>query len=326
MNNNDATAGRRRTQRTVTWNIPGDEAPSHGGRERGEEDGPRPGRPAERPTVPSRSGTDPLVLSWEGLRYSVPATSKRRFFRSGDRGEAGEASSYTEGLVVLNDVSGFAGPSLSGVDEGGVALSGTVTAIMGPSGAGKTSLLNALAGRLEVAAGTRRICGGGLGDDKGLGLSGSVRINRVEVSAAVVRRLSAYVTQEDVLPETLTCHEHLMFHAYLRLPRGTSLELRRARVSQVRAELGGWGREGDARRRGGCSEGGRVRQFLPRIFFLVHESQVLDHKFRLCRTSSPEKLSHVFPPGSGIGKYPCPVCYIQNHIYIYIYLLYIMVG
>ncbi|CAN0319127.1 unnamed protein product, partial [Laminaria digitata] len=82
------------------------------------------------------------------------------------------------------------------------AWAGTVTAIMGPSGAGKTSLLNILAGRH-------------LG--RSSSVTGAVRVNGRTVNAAAVRDVSGYVTQEDVLPETLTCFEHLMFHAELRM-------------------------------------------------------------------------------------------------------------
>ncbi|CAN0574309.1 unnamed protein product, partial [Ectocarpus sp. 12 AP-2014] len=77
---------------------------------------------------------------------------------------------------------------------------------MGPSGAGKTTLLNVLAGRMH-----------GLGKrNNGGRVTGAVRINGRAVTAEEVRGVSGYVTQEDVLPETLTCFEHLMFHAELR--------------------------------------------------------------------------------------------------------------
>ena len=60
--------------------------------------------------------------------------------------------------------------------------------------------------------------------------------------------MSGYVTQEDVLPETLTCFEHLMFHAELRMARGgdgkrgsVSRERRRQRVLEVSGRVGNGG-------------------------------------------------------------------------------------
>lgn len=121
-------------------------------------------------------------------------------------------------------------PPLEGGGHGneGGGWGGTVTAIMGPSGAGKTSLLNALAGRLQDVQRD-----GASGGGRRLGLTGAVRLNGLAAGAAEVRALSAYVTQEDVLPETLTCYEHLMFHAQLRLPRRTTLARRHDRVMEV---------------------------------------------------------------------------------------------
>lgn len=66
----------------------------------------------------------------------------------------------------------------------------------------------------------------------GATISGSVRINGETVEPRFVRSLSGFVTQEDVLPETLTCFEHLMFHAELRI-RGASWGSRRDRVLEV---------------------------------------------------------------------------------------------
>lgn len=241
----------------------------------------------------------PLLLSWEALRYSVALPRAGRWINGSGGGDGSGSSSSGEAtnddtarnsatetgskgqLLILDDVSGFAGakrgrgprdsnseeaghPSVStaGVVEGNTELeeggqegwAGSVTAIMGPSGAGKTSLLNALAGRLQVVSGT----GGG-----GFGLTGSVRLDGETVGAEQIRRVSAYVTQEDVLPETLTCYEHLMFHAHLRLPKGTPLSRRQCRVLEVGRGGGGdrcgvsvsqrdylWGRRGDRGARG----------------------------------------------------------------------------
>lgn len=230
-----------------------------------------------------RQRSIPLLLSWEGLRYAVPASTFRRRFARRARGrDGGESMSagrdgqkncavfcpstdQAEGrnvLVVLDGVSGYAGPhscpldavssSSEGIEEvsalssgkeeskdargvgrdsGGPRWTGTVTAIMGPSGAGKTSLLNALAGRISNV---------NVDGEERPGLSGHVRLNGVKVNAAVVQRKSAYITQEDVLPETLTCYEHLMFHARLRLPRKSSLARRRKRVKEVRNCVWKW--------------------------------------------------------------------------------------
>ncbi|CAN0580384.1 unnamed protein product, partial [Ectocarpus sp. 12 AP-2014] len=68
--------------------------------------------------------------------------------------------------------------------------------------------------------------------------TGAVRLNGLAAGPAEVRALSAYVTQEDVLPETLTCYEHLMFHAQLRLPGHTTLARRHDRVVEVLEQLG----------------------------------------------------------------------------------------
>ncbi|CAN0243469.1 unnamed protein product, partial [Ectocarpus sp. 8 AP-2014] len=205
----------------------------------------------------------PLLLSWEGLRYEIAVPRRRgSWFGKGDAattaappppplaagGGDGTRRREEERLLVLNSVSGFAGPTRSaggmragappqqggGHGNEGGGWGGTVTAIMGPSGAGKTSLLNALAGRLQDVQ--REASGGGR--RRRPGLTGAVRLNGLAAGPAEVRALSAYVTQEDVLPETLTCYEHLMFHAQLRLPGHTTLARRHDRVVEVLEQLG----------------------------------------------------------------------------------------
>lgn len=274
----ERVSGNRRGPRTVSWNIPGDGAPE--GREGGgngcgdggnriSDRGSRNGREAGATAPPPA----PLLLSWEGLRYSIPVPRQGRWFARGGSSAAGDKADAA-GLVVLDGVSGFAGPcesdtraadadaesgeegrrvlaSAGDVEGGGRAgagggRSGTVTAIMGPSGAGKTSLLNVISGRVNAVAKPRsRRSNGRRGGVVPLGLDGAVRLNGVVVGAEEVRRVSAYVTQEDVLPETLTCYEHMMFHAHLRLRRGTSLTRRHGRVIEVRQAVGrGWGGRG----------------------------------------------------------------------------------
>jgi ABC-type multidrug transport system ATPase subunit/ABC-type multidrug transport system permease subunit len=82
-----------------------------------------------------------------------------------------------------------------------------ITAIMGPSGAGKTSLLNILAGRAR---------------SKGnLTISADVRLNNYSVDPTdiEVRKQIAFVAQDDSLQETSTPREAIRFSAKLRLSK-----------------------------------------------------------------------------------------------------------
>lgn len=149
-----------------------------------------------------------LLLSWEDIWCSVPRTGGRCPFHRRRRGPGHDPDGHlsTDRLAVLTGVSGFAGfagPS-AGASEAAERRKGcgSMTAIMGPSGAGKTTLLNVLAGRHRGGGGA---------------VAGTVRLNGRAVGAVEVRAVSGYLTQEDVLPENLTCFEHLMFHAHLRM-------------------------------------------------------------------------------------------------------------
>ncbi|KAI0244735.1 FAD-dependent urate hydroxylase [Massospora cicadina] len=85
-----------------------------------------------------------------------------------------------------------------------------VMAIMGASGAGKTSFLDILARRNKVGAVAGEIC------------------------------LVGYVDQEDTLMPTLTVYETVLNSALLRLPRNMSFEAKRLRVVECLSELGIW--------------------------------------------------------------------------------------
>ena len=94
-----------------------------------------------------------------------------------------------------------------------------------PSGSGKTSLLNALAGRIPVT--------------KGATLTGDVYVDGVAMSATGdMSTRSAYIMQDDALFALSTVQETLMFAARLRLPAAMSLADKEKRVTQVIEELG----------------------------------------------------------------------------------------
>jgi ABC-type multidrug transport system ATPase subunit len=95
--------------------------------------------------------------------------------------------------------------------------SGSLTALMGPSGAGKTSLLSVLSQNCNPAH-----------------LSGQVLVNE-SPSPAGLKRISALVPQDDVLLSSLTPRESLSFMARLRL--NCSSAERDAKISSVLSSL-----------------------------------------------------------------------------------------
>eukprot|EP00039_Didymoeca_costata_P012713 m.184618 g.184618 ORF g.184618 m.184618 type:complete len:667 (-) comp15561_c0_seq2:148-2148(-) len=106
----------------------------------------------------------------------------------------------------------------------GRAMTGDLLAIMGSSGAGKSSLLNLLAGRLSNTG--------------NLNVSGSVLVNGKPRDWDSFRLNSAYVLQDDLLYAEMTVRETIMLSARLRLPASMSLKEKEERVDSIIAELG----------------------------------------------------------------------------------------
>ncbi|CAN1775558.1 ABC transporter G family member 2 [Linum perenne] len=116
--------------------------------------------------------------------------------------------SSKEEKVLLNGISGE-------------AREGELMAVLGASGAGKSTLIDALADRISKDS-----------------LKGSVTLNGEVLESRMLKVISAYVMQDDLLFPMLTVEETLMFAAEFRLPRSISKSKKKARVQALIDQLG----------------------------------------------------------------------------------------
>ncbi|KAI0359792.1 hypothetical protein OH77DRAFT_1419119 [Trametes cingulata] len=165
--------------------------------------------------------------------------------------------SYTlGGRTILDNISGSAKP-------------GQLLAIMGASGAGKSTFLDILARKNKKGA-----------------VSGTTLVNGREIADADFKKVMGFVDQEDTLMSTLTVYETVLYSALLRLPREMSLEAKKYRTLETMNELGILGikdsRIGDTGRR--SISGGEKRRVSiacelvtsPSILFLDEPTSGLD--------------------------------------------------
>ena len=154
----------------------------------------------------------------------------------------------------------------------GHAKTGEMLAILGPTGCGKTSLLNVLAARVPVT--------------KTAELSGNITINGQQRDEAQFRKISAYVLQDDLMYPHLTVYETLYLAAQFFISGDVSEETRENIVQSVMRDLGLISCRdtmiGDARVRG-ISGGERKRTSIgvqlisnPQVFFLDEPTSGLD--------------------------------------------------
>ncbi|KAK2418393.1 pleiotropic drug resistance protein [Trifolium repens] len=134
----------------------------------------------------------PLSLAFNHLNYCVdmPAEMKSQGINE-DR------------LQLLHDVSGAFRP-------------GILTALMGVSGAGKTTLMDVLAGRKT----------GGY-------IEGSINISGYPKNQTTFARVSGYCEQNDIHSPYVTVYESLLFSAWLRLPSDINTQTRKMFVEEV---------------------------------------------------------------------------------------------
>ena len=159
----------------------------------------------------------PFVLSFSNLTYSVKVRRRMALpAMFGRRNELGVAAAdhipgegtFSGTKTLLNDISGE-------------ARDGEILAVLGASGSGKSTLVDALANRIAKGS-----------------LKGTVTLNGETLESRLLKVISAYVMQDDLLYPMLTVEETLMFAAEFRLPRTLSKSKKKARVQALIDQLG----------------------------------------------------------------------------------------
>ena len=130
----------------------------------------------------------PMSLVFSDLHYTVKVKNQE---------------GQTVDRKLLNGISGYVKP-------------GQLTALMGASGAGKTTLMDVIAGRKTAGK-----------------IEGAIRVNGFPQDQATYRRISAYVEQNDAHMPLATVRESMLFSAQLRLPTSVDVATREAFVDQL---------------------------------------------------------------------------------------------
>ncbi|KAJ8484684.1 hypothetical protein OPV22_017169 [Ensete ventricosum] len=155
----------------------------------------------------------PFVLAFTDLSYSVKKHRKLSFLRKNDlaidpAAGLGPPEAISRTKTLLNSISGE-------------AREGEIFAVLGASGSGKSTLIDALANRIVRES-----------------LQGSITINGEKLEGRLLKVISAYVMQDDLLYPMLTVEETLMFSAEFRLPRSLSASKKKSRVQALIDQLG----------------------------------------------------------------------------------------
>ncbi|KAL2479687.1 ABC transporter G family member 32 [Abeliophyllum distichum] len=134
----------------------------------------------------------PLSMSFSNINYFVDVPLELK-----------QQGVLEDKLQLLNNITGAFKP-------------GVLTALVGESGAGKTTLMDVLAGRKT----------GGV-------IEGSINISGYPKKQETFARISGYCEQNDIHSPCLTILESLLFSAWLRLASDIDLETQKAFVEEV---------------------------------------------------------------------------------------------
>ncbi|KAJ4704784.1 ABC transporter G family member [Melia azedarach] len=162
-------------------------------------------RPEDQYEVIDLNHSYPFVLSFNNLSYSVKV---RQRLALPFCWKCNLDSPEMNTKLLLDDISGE-------------AREGEMMAILGASGAGKSTLIDALAGRIEKGS-----------------IKGTVTLNGEVLESRLLKIISAYVMQDDLLFPMLTVEETLMFAAEFRLHRSVTKAKKKARVQALIDQLG----------------------------------------------------------------------------------------
>ncbi|ESQ52614.1 hypothetical protein EUTSA_v10016300mg [Eutrema salsugineum] len=156
--------------------------------------------------------TVPFVLSFDNLTYNVSISRKLEFRNLIPRRKTEDPEIAQTGRpntkTLLDNISGE-------------TRDGEIMAVLGASGSGKSTLIDALANRIAKGS-----------------LKGKVKLNGETLQSRMLKVISAYVMQDDLLFPMLTVEETLMFAADFRLPRSLPKSKKKLRVQALIDQLG----------------------------------------------------------------------------------------
>nr|GLL27903.1 ABC transporter G family member 6-like [Ipomoea trifida] len=156
----------------------------------------------------------PFVLSFNNLTYSVKIRRRLKL-------RWGIIPCWNKVGVSTTAAAAAAGKKLLLNDISGEAREGEILAVLGASGSGKSTLIDALACRISKES-----------------LKGAITLNGEPLDFRLLKVISAYVMQDDLLYPMLTVEETLMFAAEFRLPRTLTNSKKKMRVEALIDQLG----------------------------------------------------------------------------------------